>query len=44
MYLSEVLLLPNIKLVVTSKLEMDPASGVWNMQLQEMAQSKALRF
>ena len=39
----EVLLLPNIKLMVTSKLELDPASGVWNVQLQEMAQN-TLRF
>ena len=40
----EVLLLPNIKLLVTSKLKLDSVSGVWRMQLQEMAQSKALRF
>jgi hypothetical protein len=40
----EVLLLPNIKLVVTSGLEMDSAGGVWRMQLQEMAQGKEVRF
>jgi hypothetical protein len=40
----EVLLLPNIKLMVTSELELDPASGVWNVQLQEMAQNQTLRF